>query len=135
MPVRRALCLALMLVAGGLSADEWPTWCHDLGRSGQASSPGPAQGVIAWAVDIGGSVDGSPIIVGEHVYVGNSDGKLLCLRRDSGATVWAFQTEGPVLGLHGQRRRIGLRAGCSDRGLRMAAPHRASGADSADLPR
>lgn len=96
--MRRALCVALMVVAGALPADEWPTWCHDLGRSGQASGQGPSQGTIAWAAELGGSVDASPVIVGDHVYVGNSDGKLVCLRRDSGALVWEFRTEGPVLG-------------------------------------
>jgi outer membrane protein assembly factor BamB len=80
------------------SADDWPTFRHDPARSGVASSPGPSDAAVEWTADLGGSVDGSPIVVGDHIWVGNSHGELFALNRADGKAIWKATTGGAIVG-------------------------------------
>jgi outer membrane protein assembly factor BamB len=41
-----------------------------------------------------GSIEGFPAVRGEHVYFGTRNGKILCVRQDTGKRVWAFEIPG-----------------------------------------
>lgn len=95
----RALFVVGALLAASLAgADDWGTFRHDLARSGAASSPGPTEAAVDWTVDLGGSVDGSPIVVADRIYVGNSHGELFALNRADGGPVWKATTGGAIVG-------------------------------------
>jgi hypothetical protein len=95
----RPLLLSVMLLLAGLAAaDDWPTFRHDLARTGIASSAGPTEAVVDWTVDLGASVDGSPILVGDRIYVGNSHGELFALSRADGKPIWKATTGGAIVG-------------------------------------
>jgi len=92
------MCLSLALLAGVVCAADWPMMCHDSARSGIADTPGPSAGTVAWAAQLGGSVDGSPIVVGGRIYVGSSSGEFFCLNRADGSVVWHARTGGTITG-------------------------------------
>ena len=78
--------------------EDWPSFCHDHLRTGISNGAGPATGTIAWSADLGGSVDGSPIVSGDRIYVGNSAGVFFCLRQDTGEVLWKQTTGGAIIG-------------------------------------
>ncbi|MEW6222558.1 MAG: PQQ-binding-like beta-propeller repeat protein [Candidatus Hadarchaeota archaeon] len=45
-----------------------------------------------WSKKLGGSVDSSPAVVGEKVFVGSFDGKVHALDAANGNEIWSFQT-------------------------------------------
>jgi outer membrane protein assembly factor BamB len=49
-----------------------------------------------WAFETGGSVDSSPTIVDDTVYVGSDDNTLYAIDASEGTEQWAFETGGPV---------------------------------------
>ena len=48
-----------------------------------------------WTVTLKGRVDGSPVIVGDRIFVGAGDGRLYVLSLD-GEIQWTKQLNGPV---------------------------------------
>jgi outer membrane protein assembly factor BamB len=42
-------------------------------------------------------VDGSPVVVGDRVFIGSVDGRLYALDVSSGREVWRFETGGALL--------------------------------------
>lgn len=67
-------------------------WCYhyqDRAEPGQC----PDGGMVNW---YNGTVEGTPTIVDDTLYVGRGDGKLYALDVDSGATRWVFQTFNPL---------------------------------------
>ncbi len=93
--------LAVLCALTGCPAaqcQDWPTYCHDHARSAQTTDAGPTAATIAWATVLGESVDGSPVVAGDYVYVGNSAGRVFAVRRDTGAIVWQQATGGAILG-------------------------------------
>lgn len=95
----RAFPVLLLLATLSLGVcDDWPTVCHDAQRSGMATSAGPSKGAVVWATELGGSVDGSPIVVGDRVYVGTSHGDFYALNRTEGSVVWKYATAGAIVG-------------------------------------
>jgi len=77
---------------------DWPSLCHDQARSGICPAEGPSAAEEAWAVTLGGSVDGSPVVADGRVYVGNNRGSMFCLKADDGEAVWEFAAAGPIVG-------------------------------------
>jgi outer membrane protein assembly factor BamB len=95
----RALLLSgLLAVASLAAADDWATFRHDAARTGAASSAGPTEAAVDWSADLGGSVDGSPIVVGGRIYVGNSHGEFFALSRGDGTPLWKATTGGAIVG-------------------------------------
>jgi len=83
-----SLALATVFLAACIPCvADWPVACHDLARTGIADGAGPAGTEVVWATNLGGSVDGSPIVVGERVYVGTSAGKFAALSRADGSVI------------------------------------------------
>ena len=66
-------------------------------RNRQVYSVSPKTGKKNWAVTLKANVDASPIIVGEYVYVGSTDGRFYKLALSNGDQVWEKQFNGGFL--------------------------------------
>ncbi len=63
---------------------------------GVYDSPVPSLQSLAWKFKTGGRVISSPLVVGDVVYVGSTDGSLYAVNRADGTQLWKFDTRGPV---------------------------------------
>ncbi len=52
---------------------------------------------VAWATQLGESVDSSPAVVGGKVYVGADNGRLYCLDAADGSVLWSADTGGAIV--------------------------------------
>lgn len=77
-------------------SQDWPTFHHDIALSGYTRAHAPDDDYILWTYPTGGSVESSPAVVGNRVYVGSQDHYLYCLNKLTGAKVWAFDTGSQV---------------------------------------
>jgi outer membrane protein assembly factor BamB len=59
-------------------------------------STNPSLGVVAWKFKTSGRVVSSPVVVGDAVYVGSTDGNLYAVNRADGTLRWKFPTRGAV---------------------------------------
>jgi len=76
--------------------DAWPTYRHDMSRSGRASCTLPASLREAWRTKVGGKLT-SLTVAGKKVFVASSDRhRLHALDAVSGRKVWTFITGGPI---------------------------------------
>jgi len=93
--ISASLAAVLMLLAAPAFGD-WPMFRADPARSGTASDA--FAGVeTAWSTQLGGSVDSSPAVVGDRVFVGNSLGAMSAVSAADGQAVWSTQTGGAVV--------------------------------------
>lgn len=51
---------------------------------------------VVWTAGTGGPVRSSPVVVGDLVIVGSSDGSLYALRREDGSVRWRFEAGSPI---------------------------------------
>ena len=63
-------------------------------RNRQVYSLNPVTGDVNWAVTLKAKVDSSPIIAGDRVYVGSTDGRFYVLSLKDGKTIWEKQFNG-----------------------------------------
>ena len=63
---------------------------------GVYASPAPSLSSLAWKFRTGGRVISSPLVVGDVVFVGSTDGSLYAVNRADGTQRWKFDTRGPV---------------------------------------
>jgi len=78
-------------------ATDWPTYRHDVARSGVASSPVPAKLAKGWETQLGKGNISSPVIAGGHVFVSCIDAHLVCaLNAKDGKRHWSFTAGGRV---------------------------------------
>lgn len=89
--------LLLLAVDIGTAAADWPMLRGDVQRSGVAQAPVSGDLQVAWTVRLGLSVDCSPAVVGEKVYVGSDDGTVSCLQAEDGRLLWQARTGGAVV--------------------------------------
>ena len=117
-----ALCLALFALAPPASAEDWPTYRHDVTRGGATgetlawplksqwtfSTPVPLK--TAWSGPEGRSIEGKDLhdrvrfddalhvaIVKGKVYFGSSvDHRIQCVDAATGQTVWTTFTDAPI---------------------------------------
>jgi outer membrane protein assembly factor BamB len=73
------------------TANDWPMYRGDPGRTGTLPGAGP-QGdpVLLWQFQAGGSASRSPAIAGGVVYIGSDDSILYALDAMTGAEVWRY---------------------------------------------
>jgi len=98
--MRPLVLLGLALaVAVPLWAEDWPTFHRDPGRSGVSGETWTAHPLqVAWTASVDEeSVDASPAVVGDRVFVGTALGQVVCLNVADGAVVWRAQTGGAVM--------------------------------------
>ena len=80
----------------GADPQQWPTYRHDISRSGCASTGVPLDLEQTWQADIGGKL--SSVVVAENrLLVSAVDRQTIhCLDAHSGKTAWTFIAEGRV---------------------------------------
>ncbi|MBM4059920.1 MAG: Pyrrolo-quinoline quinone [Planctomycetes bacterium] len=69
--------------------DDWPAFRGQPGLTGLAGGELAADQAPLWTTRAGGPITSSAVIVGERVYVGSEDGKVLALRLQDGERIWA----------------------------------------------
>src|SRR5215469_8893400 len=82
------IATVLALVAAMFRSDPAHTGVYD--------SAAPALHSVVWRFHSADSLVSSPVVSGDTVYVGSSDGNLYAVNRSSGAIKWAFKTLGAV---------------------------------------
>ncbi|MFW6170886.1 MAG: PQQ-binding-like beta-propeller repeat protein, partial [Planctomycetota bacterium] len=81
---------------GGVRPDDWPTYRHDMGRSGCAPTEIGTDLLLGWEADLGGQLT-SPVIAGDHLYVASTDAhRLRALDAESGKVVWEVGFNGRI---------------------------------------
>lgn len=65
-------------------------------HTGVYRSATPALADVAWKFKTGGRVISSPVVAGDMVFVGSSDGRIYAIDRQGGTQRWVFATKGPV---------------------------------------
>jgi len=93
------LTATVLLAVVGTAAADWPMFRLDPARTGTVAEAQVTGLEVAWAVELapGGSVDSSPAVVGQVVYVGDSLGVMHALSAADGSERWRFQTGGAVV--------------------------------------
>jgi len=82
--------------ADNAARDDWPTYRHDAGRSGRASTNVPSTLKDAWQADVGGRLS-SPVVAGGKVFVASIDAHTVhALDAASGKRLWQYTTGGRV---------------------------------------
>lgn len=92
-----AAAIAFVTLPTMLVHADWPMFRRDGARSGIAEWQELAGAELAWATELGGSVDSSPAVVGGTVFVGNSLGEMHALSAEDGSPLWRFETVGAVV--------------------------------------
>ncbi|HET7041733.1 MAG TPA: PQQ-binding-like beta-propeller repeat protein [Gemmatimonadales bacterium] len=95
-PHRRLLPIVLALLAPGLLPAQVAMFRGGPAHLGVYPSPAPTLQTVVWKYKTAGRVISSPLVVGDAVYVGSTDGDLYALARSDGTLRWKFETEGPV---------------------------------------
>jgi outer membrane protein assembly factor BamB len=90
----RIIRIALVLAASELSAQSMFRGGPD--HLGVYDSPAPTLQSLAWKFKTGGRVISSPLVVGDVVYVGSTDGALYSVNRADGTQKWKFASRGPI---------------------------------------
>lgn len=65
-------------------------------HTGVYESPAPGLTTLVCKFETGGRVISSPVVAGDVVYVGSTDGNLYAVNRQDGLLRWKFATRGPV---------------------------------------
>jgi outer membrane protein assembly factor BamB len=80
----------------GDNSGDWPTYRHDAGRSGQASTKVPTTLKTAWAAPLGGRLS-SPVIAEGKVFVASPDTHTVwALDQTDGKPAWSYTAGGRV---------------------------------------
>jgi hypothetical protein len=92
----RALPLQPSLSSEGRDGD-WTMWRGDAQRTGVQAQPGPTpSGQVQWRFVNGAGFVSSPIVAGDSLYVGDTEGRLSRLHRSDGRVIWQLQKLGPL---------------------------------------
>ncbi len=78
------------------TADDWPVYRHDPGRSGSTKSEAPAELKQKWSVKAGSNLT-PPIVVGNTVYLADKDShEVHALDGKTGKSKWTFTAGGRI---------------------------------------
>jgi outer membrane protein assembly factor BamB len=69
-----------------------PMFRGDLRHTGVFAGPAPRELNVKWKMSTGAYVISSPVIDGNALYAGGTDGRLYAVNRADGRTLWTFQT-------------------------------------------
>ncbi|MBM3215808.1 hypothetical protein FJZ36_12925 [Candidatus Poribacteria bacterium] len=76
---------------------DWPLYLRDLSRSGTAAVDGPAPPLkIRWTYQTSAPITASPIVIGDVVYFGSTDGRFYAVGATSWGARWRFRAEAPI---------------------------------------
>jgi outer membrane protein assembly factor BamB len=82
-------------VSGDL--DSWPTFHHDLRRTGVSSLSAPETNDLLWVASTNYWVESAPAVVDGRVYVTSEDYALYCFDAFSGEVLWTFQAHDVIV--------------------------------------
>ncbi len=78
------------------NSDDWPTYRHDITRSGASSTNVPADLATKWAANLGGKLSGV-VVAQNKLLVSAIDRQIVhCLDAANGSELWEFFAAGPV---------------------------------------
>ena len=78
------------------SPEDWPTYRHDMARSGKASTSLDTELLLGWQTEVRNSLT-SPVIAEDRLYVASTDShQLYCLDADTGETLWQYDFEARI---------------------------------------
>jgi polyvinyl alcohol dehydrogenase (cytochrome) len=82
---------------GPVTADDWPTYHHDNGRSGVGAADPPATRLTpAWQAKLDGPVYGQPLVIGDRVLAATEHDTVYALNAADGAVLWSRHVGTPV---------------------------------------
>ena len=90
------LLVAIISVAGVVTASDWPMFHHDLLHTGYSTSTAPNTNNVLWTYTTGSGVYSSPAVVDGKVYIGSYDGHVYCLDAEDGDKIWNSSNVGTV---------------------------------------
>jgi outer membrane protein assembly factor BamB len=101
MPCHRALLLALGLGAcSRTTAEDSPASAMFRGGADHTgvypATIGPELNGLEWRFDTDGAVVGSPVVLGDTLWIGSGDGSVHALRVGTGEVIWRVVLESPV---------------------------------------
>jgi len=81
-----------------MSGSDWDMFRYDLEHTGETSDiiKNPKELKLIWKFETGSSVDSSPAISENFVYVGSDDNYIYCLNKNTGELIWKFETGSSV---------------------------------------
>lgn len=94
------LCATVLVVAGRLSAGDWPTVRHDVERSGRTADEVRGPYTKRWVRYFPGEIMTTrmeAIVAGGRVFVGTYSGNLYSLDAETGEIAWKFSAQGAIL--------------------------------------
>lgn len=94
-----SIFFACLLLVGAASADDWPAFRRDCARTGVSPEPWVKTALqVAWTAQVDAeSVDASPAVAGDRLYVGTATGLAVCLSTADGSVIWKTQTGGAIM--------------------------------------
>ncbi|MBL7039566.1 MAG: PQQ-binding-like beta-propeller repeat protein [Pirellulaceae bacterium] len=76
--------------------NDWPTYRHDVKRSGSTSTEVPGNVQVAWTTEVGGRLT-APVVACGKVFVGAVDSQTVhCFDAAGGEPLWSYTTGGRV---------------------------------------
>lgn len=82
--------------AGGVEPGDWPTYRHDMGRSGCTGGEVGTELLLGWEAELGEGLT-SPVVAANRVYVASADAhRLHALDAESGRMVWEVDFDGRI---------------------------------------
>ena len=79
-----------------LRAQDAPMFRGNLAHTGDFATTGPRRLDVKWKFSTGAYVISSPVVVGQTVFVGSTNGQLYALDRATGVKRWAFQAHARI---------------------------------------
>ena len=80
----------------GTRPEDWPTYRHDMARSGRASTKVDPELLLGWQTQLGGRLT-SPVVADNRVYLASTDAhRLHALDATTGRTLWQYTFDGRV---------------------------------------
>lgn len=92
----RWLIPALAAVVAGTAHAQTGMFRGGPAHLGVYDAPAPALERVAWKFKTGGRVISTPLVMGDLVFVGSTDGALYAVDRASGSQKWKFESRGPI---------------------------------------
>lgn len=82
---------------GSTDATDWPTYRHDAGRTGCASTELPTKLTQAWSTKLPDTaVKGAVVAAGRVFVAGHDSHAIYALDASTGETLWHFTADGPI---------------------------------------
>ena len=94
---RRFIIASIVIAVSGTSAGaQSAMFRNGPEHIGVYDGPVPTLDALAWKFKTAGRVISSPLVVGDAVYVGSTDGSLYAVDRANGTQRWKFDSKGPI---------------------------------------